>query len=99
MTEYVLEALRERHPGRRITARQWVDANGIDVAEYIYGELLAEVPRQFRFIVECMAKRAVARAARADRLLADEARRERDKEESLNQNLSAYLCTDPRYIN
>jgi hypothetical protein len=76
MTEYVLEALRERHPGRRITARQWVDANGIDVAEYMYGELLAEVPRQFRFIVECMAKRAVARAARADRLLADEAREE-----------------------
>ena len=64
------------------TARQWVDANGIDVAEYIYGELLAEVPRQFRFIVECMAKRAVARA----------------KEESLKQNLSAYLRTDPRYI-
>jgi hypothetical protein len=43
MTDYVLEALRERHPGRRITARQWVDANGIDVAEYIYAELLAEV--------------------------------------------------------
>jgi hypothetical protein len=99
MTDYVLEALRERHPGRRITARQWVDANGIDAAEYIYGELLAEVPRQFRFIAECIAKRAVARAARAERLLADEARCERDKEESLNQNLSAYLRTDHRHIN
>ena len=29
----------------------------------------------------------------------EEVRREKEKEESLKQNLSAYLRTDPQYIN
>jgi hypothetical protein len=57
MTDYVLEWLRKQHPGKRITARQWVDANGVDIAEY-EGELLAEVPVQFYFIIARMAERA-----------------------------------------
>jgi hypothetical protein len=57
MTDYVLEWLRKQHPGKRITARQWVDANGVDVAEY-EGELLSEVPPQFQFVVARMAERA-----------------------------------------
>jgi hypothetical protein len=48
---------RKRHPGRRITARRWFDANGVDVAEY-EGELLSEVPPQFQFVVVRMAERA-----------------------------------------
>jgi hypothetical protein len=55
--DYVLASLRQKHPGRRITAQQWVDANAVDIAEY-EGELLAEVPTQFCFIISRMAERA-----------------------------------------
>jgi hypothetical protein len=48
------------------------------------GEVIAELPRRMQ--------------AKAQEL-ADEARRERDKEVTLKQNLSADLRTDPRYIN
>jgi hypothetical protein len=66
MTDYVLEWLRKQHPGKRITARQWVDANGVDIAEY-EGELLAEVPAQFCFIISRMAERERARRKRASK--------------------------------
>jgi hypothetical protein len=60
-----------------------MDASGVPREDW-EGEMIAELPRRMQ--------------AKAQEL-ADEARRERDKEETLKQNLSAYLRTDPRYIN
>ena len=56
-----------------------MDASGVPREDW-EGEMIAELPRRMQ--------------AKAQEL-ADEARRERDKEESL----SAYLRTTPRYIN
>jgi hypothetical protein len=60
-----------------------MDASGVPREDW-EGEMIAELPRRMQ--------------AKSQEL-ADEARRERDKEETLKQNLSAYLRTDPRYIN
>jgi hypothetical protein len=91
----VLASLQERHPSRRITAREWVDANGVDVAEYVNGELLCEVPRQFRFIVQKMAERAVARREKEK----EKRNAEREAEKQLEKKLDAYLRTNLRYVN
>jgi hypothetical protein len=63
--------------------RSVMDASGVPREDW-EGEMIAELPRRMQ--------------AKAQKL-ADEARRQRDKEETLKQNLNAYLRTDPRYIN
>jgi hypothetical protein len=68
---------------KRVTTAMVMDASGVPREDW-EGEMIAELPRRMQ--------------AKAQEL-ADEARRERDKEETLKQNLSAYLRTDPRYIN
>jgi hypothetical protein len=68
---------------KRVTTEMVMDASGVPREDW-EGEMIAELPRRMQ--------------AKAQEL-ADEARRERDKEETLKQNLSAYLRTDPRYIN
>jgi cbb3-type cytochrome oxidase cytochrome c subunit len=85
MTDYVLESLRKRY--KRVTTAQLMDASGVPREDW-EGEMIAELPRRMQAKAQQLAD-----AAR------EEVRREKEKEEVLKQNLSAYLRTDPRYIN